>query len=294
VARVTLPDGSTVHAFSRFEARLLYREIVSERSYEGHGITLAPGATVFDIGANIGMFAVHLAKTVPGVRLRCFEPMPPTFALLQTNLAEHAPDAVAVNEGFAATAGHVALAFDRFSSISTARDPGVFAQATAGIPVWRWAAAALADFERVEPGAMVRGLKEAVERPATRPLALAAMAPIAAALEVRKRIFQRTYRCTMRTLSQELAASGFTQLDLVKIDVEGAEEDVLAGIDDADWPRIRQLVIEVHDVNGRLQRLSRMLAARGYVVACQREDWSLHELMGISALYAIRREPPLQ
>lgn len=33
-------------------------------------------------------------------------------------------------------------------------------------------------------------------------------------------------------------------LDLVKIDVEGAELDVLEGVDEADWARIRQFVIE--------------------------------------------------
>ena len=80
------------------------------------------------------------------------------------------------------------------------------------------------------------------------------------------------------------------RVDLVKIDVEGAEEQVLAGVAEHDWPRLRQLAIEVHDVDGRLERLAAMLEGRGYRVTSAREDWALHELLGISTLYAWR--PP--
>jgi FkbM family methyltransferase len=37
------------------------------------------------------------------------------------------------------------------------------------------------------------------------------------------------------------------RIDFLKIDVQKSEFDVLAGTDEADWPKIRQLVIEVQD-----------------------------------------------
>ena len=288
--RVTLPDGLTLWALNRFEAFLVYREIVSESWYERHGITIAPGSCVFDVGANIGLFSIHLARRVPGVRIRSFELVPRTFAMLQRNLAEHAPQVAAVRAGLAASEGRLTLAIDRFSSVDTAVDPTVFARAAMKNATLReWATAGLTDLDRVEPSRPARQLRAALAAPLTRPFALAVALSGLAFLQARKRLFMRRESCRLRTLSAELAVSGFDRLDLVKIDVEGAEEDVLRGIDDADWPRIRQLVIEVHDLDGRRDRLAADLERRGYQVVHDREDWALHRLMGISTLFAIRR-----
>jgi hypothetical protein len=64
----------------------------------------------------------------------------------------------------------------------------------------------------------------------------------------------RTVTADVRRLSDVLAAKGPSgAIDLVKIDVEGAELDVLYGIDSSDWARISQFVIEVQDLDGRLE-----------------------------------------
>ena len=56
-----------------------------------------------------------------------------------------------------------------------------------------------------------------------------------------------------------LHAQGLERVDLLKIDVERAELDVLRGVRREDWPRIRQVVLEVHDVHGQLARVQRLL-----------------------------------
>jgi 31-O-methyltransferase len=290
MTRVTLPDGLTLWALNRFEALLVYREIVSEGWYERHGITLAPGSCVFDVGANIGLFSIHLARRVAGVRVRCFELVPRTFAMLQKNLTEHAPHVAAVPAGLAASPGGVALAINRFSSVDMAADPTIFTRAAVkNVTLREWATAGLIDLDRVEPSAPARRLRAALASPLTRPVGLAIVVATLVFREARKRLFMRRETCELRTLSAELAASGFDRLDLVKIDVEGAEEDVLRGVDEADWPRIRQLVIEVHDLDGRRDRLAAELARRGYQVVHDQEDWALHPLLGISTLFAVRR-----
>ena len=48
------------------------------------------------------------------------------------------------------------------------------------------------------------------------------------------------------------ASSAGEKIDLLKIDVEKGELEVLNGIEDADWPRIHQIVMEVHDLDGRV------------------------------------------
>lgn len=49
-------------------------------------------------------------------------------------------------------------------------------------------------------------------------------------------------------------------IDMLKIDVERAELDVLAGVQLTDWPKIQQLVLEVHDDScHRLQQVTMLL-----------------------------------
>ena len=87
-------------------------------------------------------------------------------------------------------------------------------------------------------------------------------------------------------LSAVVAELGIGRIDLLKIDVEQAEADVLAGILDADWPLIRQLAAEVHDLDGRLAAIVSELRGRGFEVETEQEpafrDGPLH------MLYAIR------
>src|SRR5262245_40962461 len=96
---------------SPVEAAILYREIVTERTYERHGIGVRAGDVVFDVGANVGLFAIHLARTTPGARVHAFEPIPPLFDALTKNLAEHAPGARAYNVGLADRDGEAVFEF---------------------------------------------------------------------------------------------------------------------------------------------------------------------------------------
>lgn len=65
-------------------------------------------------------------------------------------------------------------------------------------------------------------------------------------------------------------------MDLLKIDVERAELAVLHGISDSDWPRIRQIVLEVHDIDGRLAEVKRLLSeSAGFQVLAVEQDINL-------------------
>jgi FkbM family methyltransferase len=60
-----------------------------------------------------------------------------------------------------------------------------------------------------------------------------------------------------------LFLAGHRTIDVLKVDVEGAELDVLHGIDDAHWPLLDQIVLEVQDLRGRLRAVCDMLARHG-------------------------------
>lgn len=50
------------------------------------------------------------------------------------------------------------------------------------------------------------------------------------------------------TVAKLLAASGFDEIDILKIDIEGAEKEVFAAPDVDDWlSKVKVLVIELHD-----------------------------------------------
>ena len=287
IRRIALPNQLEVWAPNAFEAALVYREIVTDSTYQSHGIALGPNAIVFDVGANVGLFAVHLARTIPSAQVHAFEPVPELFEALQRNLAEYAPAARAHNIGLADRERSATFEVDKFLTITATMHPQIFGRGR-GFSARRWAAAAIADAGKVQPSRTLRLLHAGLETPATRLAVLALMAPVAVLLAIRRWIFLQRPQCRLTTLSKALASSGVPHVDLVKVDVEGAEEEVLAGIDNGDWPRIHQFAIEVHDIDRRLDRLSSLLEDRGYRTSRVRADWALHELLGIWTLYAVR------
>jgi FkbM family methyltransferase len=64
-----------------------------------------PPATILDLGANIGLSTIYLARLFPGARLACVEPVPGNLQVLRRNLtlngidAEVVPAAVDVKNG---------------------------------------------------------------------------------------------------------------------------------------------------------------------------------------------------
>src|SRR5260370_23834126 len=72
---------------------------------------------------------------------------------------------------------------------------------------------------------------------------------------VRDRVRGERVVCDLKTLSQVIREEGVERIDLLKIDVEKSELDVLAGIEEADWPKIKHIVIEAHDLNRQLAML---------------------------------------
>ena len=79
--------GVEVAYVSKPDVAFLCHEIEDKHCYLQHGITLAKGDTVMDVGANIGIFAAQAARQVSSSgRVIACEPLPATFAALQHNM----------------------------------------------------------------------------------------------------------------------------------------------------------------------------------------------------------------
>ena len=76
-----------------------------------------------------------------------------------------------------------------------------------------------------------------------------------------------THEVVTSTVSAEMRENRIAALDILKIDVEGYFMEVFSGISDADFERIRNIVVEVdYAVEAGASRLDveKMLTARGY------------------------------
>src|SRR4030095_4836140 len=62
------------------------------------------------------------------------------------------------------------------------------------------------------------------------------------------RFASQSFPCQLKSLSEVISENHVERIDLLKIDVEKSELDVLQGIAEGDWKKIRQITIEVHDI----------------------------------------------
>jgi natural product biosynthesis luciferase-like monooxygenase protein/amino acid adenylation domain-containing protein/FkbM family methyltransferase len=234
--RFTLPDGTVVAHQRDSVTRGLYHEIFEDASYLRYGITLEAGARVVDVGSNIGMFTLFAHTRAPGVRSWSFEPIPDTFATLRANTRLFGLDARVFNVGLADTEGAAEFTFYPASSglsgryADPVRDRDVVRNA-----IRSWAR----DGGGSDPGA----------------------ADVDAFLEERFRA--ETFTCPLRTLSAVIREEGIDRIDLLKVDAEKSEYDVLLGIEDEHWPRIRQVVMEV-DTDELLAKVTALLERHGF------------------------------
>lgn len=267
--RMRMPNGMKIRALSRGEARLLYQEIFDNGVYLRHGIELAEGDVVFDVGANIGLFSLFVGRTLLDFTLHAFEPVPDIFEALRHNTSQLAGRVVLETVGLSDREGETVFAYyPRLASFTTSYPDRLER---------RWDD--LRDI--LTRGSESRAASGNGRGPGTRLRSWIVDGLIHYASRREDRI------CRLTRLSTILANRGVERIDLLKIDVEGSEWDVLRGVDEADWGKIAQVVIEVHDAGAGAEVISDWLGRRGYEVAVDQEDRGRRS--PLSMLYARRR-----
>jgi len=237
LAPMRLPNGSTVVQLNPAETSLMYRDIVATRAYLQHGLELGPGATVFDVGANIGISTLFFHWEAERTRVYAFEPVPLLFEALRANVEEHGVAAVLFPCGLGREPGRVELTYYPDVTVMTSAYADPEHDAAVTRTFLENSGFAVDDVEDM----------------------------------MRDRHETETLECEVRTLSDVLAEHRVERIDLLKVNVEKAEGDVLAGIDERDWPKVRQLTMQVHDLGGRVESVRRDLVRRGYTVAVDQD-----------------------
>ena len=84
------------------------------------------------------------------------------------------------------------------------------------------------------------------------------------------------------TVSDVIDAHGLDSVTMLKVDVERAELDVLAGVSESHWPRIHRVNLECHDTSGSLDRVLDLLRRRAGF-----DDVRVDRLFGDARLYNV-------
>ena len=261
-----LPNGLEIRHQNKAETDHFYDDIFVKRVYARNNIHVDDGGVVLDVGANIGMFTLFAAQTWPSARIYAFEPAPVMFEILRDNVARHGIAAHVFPVGLAARPGTATLTYYPNST---------------GMSSFR---ADLAEEKQVFHAILENQRRRGVP----------GMAEILRHADdlAAERFRSHSVECRLRTVSEILREQGIERVDLLKVDVQKLELEVLEGIDDLDWPRIRQLVLEVHDIDGGLERATDLLRARGFHVVAEQDD--LYDGSPIYNLYVTRTTDPTQ
>ena len=259
-ARHVLPNGAEIVHLNRYETEYLYKEIFEDQCYLRHGIRLRDGDTVVDIGANIGLFSLFVLSRCANPTIYACEPAPLVHDLLKSNCDAYGAGVHALQVGVSDRRRTASFTFYEKSSVFS----GLHSDETEDRAAIRAVVRNVLKSESVEADEYVEELTA-------------------------DRLRRSTCEVQLVSLSDIMRENRIARIDLLKIDAEKSELDILEGIEDRDWPKIRQIVIEIHDRTGEaVTRVQHLLGEKGFRCAVDQE--SLLENAGLFNVYAIRQE----
>ena len=85
---IKLRNGVVMSAPSEVSLAFLFHEIWLDKVYSPAGYEIKPGDVVFDIGGNVGVFALYAATRAKNVKVYSFEPFPENAKYFERNLKD--------------------------------------------------------------------------------------------------------------------------------------------------------------------------------------------------------------
>lgn len=265
-----LPNKEKIHVLNVKEALFLYDDIFVRQSYLQHEITLKQGNTVLDVGANIGLFTLFVNHYCQGnVNIFAFEPISQLYKILEKN----AKNATVINSGL--WDEDCEAIFDYFPHYSL----------LSGVD---------AKFSPEEKKNLTSLILDNLDNVKNKNYfienIIRACPSIWRAMLVEfilDNFWLRTKRCnvTLASLSKIIKEYNLSEINLVKLDAEKAELKILEGIELTDWPKIQQFVIEVHDIQNRLNIIKTMLEKYGFectIVAGYPPKFLAYSILGVT------------
>lgn len=249
IPEIILPNGMQIFYLQEDEVKFLYEQV---QGYCKNGIELHEGSTIFDVGANIGMFTLWAYYSCnKNVNVYAFEPIPAIFEVLHCNVRRFDPEKLKVFPyGISHKPNNVTFAYyPNATGLSTAY-PDVSKR------------------ERDEfKNAIIRNLENA-------PTSikwfrwLRWLPPLLRSILLDKKIEKalqgESVTCQLKTLSKVIHEHNIQSIDLLKVDVEKSELDVFLGIEEQDWSKIKQVFVEVDNWERSGEKIMFLLNKYGF------------------------------
>lgn len=89
VAEISLRNGISIVSPPNEPLLHMFEEIWINRCYAPGGLRLAPEATIIDVGANVGVFALWAASSNSRANIICLEPCPISWRFLVRNISRN-------------------------------------------------------------------------------------------------------------------------------------------------------------------------------------------------------------
>lgn len=271
ISETTLPNGMEIFCLQPEEVEFLYTDV---QSYLSNGIELHPGDTVFDVGANIGLFTLWVNQTCNNnVNIYAFEPIPVIFEVLKANVKRWNPEKIKVLDcGLAESSKTITFVY--------------YPNATFRSRLAQDSAGEQEDKDHVKYMFM-NNTKDALKSVRW----LRWLPPFLREILVDKKIenmFEtEEVTCQLKTISEIIREQDIPQIDLLKIDAEKCELDVILGIEEQDWPKIKQVVAEVHDLDSRVEKMTALLKENGFSKITVEQE-PMFQGSTVCNLYALR------
>jgi FkbM family methyltransferase len=265
---LTLPNGEKINYIDKLSALDIYEEIFVENDYLKFGITVKNEDIIFDVGANIGLFSPFIAQQALNLTIYAFEPVPIIYNVLEENLKDLQANVKPYNIGLAESNQKTKIHY--YPKVS----------ADSAITPFDW---------DLKVNQFVQNYNEFVVE----------MMPIAKIVPKFLRRFvvrvwlKKFYKsemvdCELRSISDIILENHLERIDLLKVDAENYEREVLRGIQEEDWDKIRQISMEVHThIKGGenlLDGIVELLKQKAFQVDVDLE--SRFGIMGVYMLYA--------
>jgi FkbM family methyltransferase len=240
-----LPNGIKIFCLQEDEVPILYEQI---QEYFRNGIELYESDTVFDVGGNIGLFTLWVhQKCNQNVNIYTFEPIPAIFEVLQANAQLCDIEKIkAFPCGLSQESKTVTFAYHPNATALSNAYPNNSKE----------------EKEQLKR-TVLRNLKDAPPRIAWLRWLPPFMRSLILDSKLEKAFQIEQVTCQVRTLSDIVREYNVQQIDLLKVDVEKSELDVLLGIEEQDWAKIKQIVVEVHDLDNRVEQITALLKNHG-------------------------------